>query len=56
MPYAFRVFGFGDLYDPQTMTLLYGALAAYMLFVCTVIVLRASRPLVAAAPTPGAAS
>ncbi|HET8935618.1 MAG TPA: hypothetical protein VFN67_19350 [Polyangiales bacterium] len=45
MPYAYRVFGFGDLYDPQTMTLLYAALASYMLFVCTVIVLRASPAL-----------
>jgi hypothetical protein len=46
LPYAFRVFGFSDLYDPKTMTMLYGALAAYMLFVCTVIVMRASPALI----------
>jgi len=47
LPYAFRVFGFGDLYDPQTMTKLYATLALYMLTVCSVIILRASPPLTA---------
>src|SRR5690242_21174230 len=32
------VFGFGDLYDPQTMTKLYATLALYMLTVCSVII------------------
>jgi hypothetical protein len=48
MPYAYRVFGFGDLWDAQTMTKLYGAFAAYMLCVCTIIIMRASPALVGA--------
>jgi len=49
MPYAYRVFGFGDLWTPETMTKLYGTLALYMLSVCTVIILRASPALLGSA-------
>jgi hypothetical protein len=49
LPYAFRVFGFGDLYEPQMITKLYATLALYMLGVCSVVILRASPPLTATA-------
>lgn len=45
MPYAFRVFGFGDEWTPEGMTKLYALLAAYMLCVCAGIIVRASPAL-----------
>jgi hypothetical protein len=55
LPYAFRVFGFGDELDPPTMTKLYGMLAAFMLGVCCTVVLRAS-PVLLGARRPSAGS
>jgi hypothetical protein len=45
VPYAFRVYGFGDLLAPRTVTQLYACMAFYAFVLCGVIIARASPAL-----------
>jgi hypothetical protein len=48
LPFAFRVYGFGDLLDPRSMTEVYGMLALYAFVICGVIVVSSSPALASA--------
>jgi hypothetical protein len=54
IPFAYRVFGFGESFQPQTITGLYALLATVMFYVCCSIIVRASPALVHASEVPAA--
>jgi hypothetical protein len=45
LPYAFRVYGFGDLLDQRTVTELYACMAFYAFVLCCMIVVSSSPAL-----------